>query len=137
MRILTLHNPSIASFRKGRTGRHLTRQHKAKISASLKGRKRGGEKKEEGKTRQERILAIRESEARSRSLRNIGYITNSMGDAVREARLTARFLGFKPRGSRPRGFLPRAGRVLGVADISSGQAARTVRNVGSIGRIFR
>jgi 3-mercaptopyruvate sulfurtransferase SseA len=115
---------SVAEFR--RRGRKLSKQHRKKISESLKQRNQGAKQ-----NRQQRILAIRESEARSRNLRNIGYITNSISDGVREARLTARYFGIDP--SRRRSARS-PGRILGIADVSSGQAARTTRNIGYIAR---
>jgi len=126
--------PALATF-----GKPLSKAHKQKISRSLKNRSRGKKK-----TRAERSLVIREQEARSRSLRNVGYITNSVSDAVREARLTARYLGFGPRKRKSSGLLGSGRRVArgfgeaaGYGSNITGGVRSSIGNVISIGRLVR
>jgi hypothetical protein len=80
--------------RKGSKRKPLSRLHKQKISQALKSRS-SSRKNKPG----DRVLAIRESEAKARTARNVGYITNAVSQGVREARLTARWLGINPRGA--------------------------------------
>lgn len=118
---IAIRSASLATF--ARRGRRLSKEHRRKISESLK-QKKGN--------RQERSLAIRESEARTRSLRNIGYLANSASDVVREARMTARFLGIDPsrrRSSRRFGLV----QALAGTDLNTGRAARSVRNLRYLG----
>lgn len=70
--------------------KHLSASHKRKISRSLRNRKKPVSLKERG-------LRVREAEARARGVRNVGYVTNAVTQGVREARMTARFLGVAPR----------------------------------------
>lgn len=123
--ILSLPRSSLASFKRGKP---LSKQHKLKISRALKGKNRGIKG-----NRAERSLAIREQEARSRSLRNIGYIANSASDAVREARLTARYLGFGPRGARRSGL---RGKLISVGTITR-PASGIAKDISSVRRLFR
>jgi hypothetical protein len=114
--------PQVISFRGGlstaefaRKGKHLSRQHKAKISKSLKARNQTGRAAYKGQ-----VLKLRQSEASARKVRNVGYLANAASQGVREARLTAKWLGVSPGRSR-NGFSVRSARqYTGLArDIGS------------------
>lgn len=121
-RVLSL----MATFRKPRNARKtrkpLTKAHKEKISRALRSKDR--------RHLAERRLGLKEQENRGRTVRNIGYLANAAKEGLREARLTARWLGIEP--SRRRVGL--AGRLRGAGDVlaGGGSAARNIQSIASL-----